>query len=156
MAVNINVVVLTGNLTKDPELRSLPSGTAVCSLRVASNTSRKDSSTGEWKDKPNFFDVTVWGGQGESTARYLRKGSKVAISGRLDWREWEVEGGGKRQAVQIVAEQVQFLDPAGNDDARADTAVAAAQEVANDDDNIPFLWDGCPSYEDRRSHVSRW
>jgi len=105
---NINRVVLTGNLTRDPELRSLPSGTAVCSLRVACNTRRK-SSDGEWVDKPNFFDVTVWGGQGESVARYLSKGRPVAVDGRLEWREWEAQDGTKRQAVDIIADSVQFL-----------------------------------------------
>ena len=72
-ATNINRVVLTGNLTRDPELRSTPSGTSVCSLRVACNTRRKDAS-GEWVDKPNYFDVTVWGAQGENCAQYLSKG----------------------------------------------------------------------------------
>jgi len=66
MAANINRVVLVGNLTKDPELRHTPSGTAVCSLRLAVNTRRKDSATGEWTEKPNYFDITVWGNQGES------------------------------------------------------------------------------------------
>ena len=108
-ATNINRVVLTGNLTSDPELRSLPSGTSVCKLRVACNTRRKDGSTGEWVDKPNYFDVTVWGAQGENCARYLSKGRPVAIDGRLEWREWETEGGGKRQAIDIIADAVQFL-----------------------------------------------
>src|SRR5438046_1263882 len=85
-ATNINRVVLTGNLTSDPELRSLPSGTSVCKLRVACNTRRKDGPTGEWVDKPNYFDVTVWGAQGENCARYLSKGRPVAIDGRLEWR----------------------------------------------------------------------
>ena len=109
-ASNINVVVITGNLTQDPELRHLGSGTAVCELRVAVNSRRKDGSTGEWVDKPNYFNVTVWGAQGENCANYLSKGRPVAIEGRLDWREWEAkEGGGKRQAVQIIANSVQFL-----------------------------------------------
>ncbi|HVS29449.1 MAG TPA: single-stranded DNA-binding protein [Solirubrobacteraceae bacterium] len=107
-ATNINRVVLTGNLTKDPELRSLPSGTSVCSLRVACNTRRKDAS-GEWVDKPNYFDVTVWGAQGENCARFLAKGRPVAVDGRLEWREWETQEGQKRQAVEIVADSVQFL-----------------------------------------------
>ena len=71
---NINRVVLVGNLTKDPELRHTPSGTAVCKLRLAVNTRQKDAQTGEWGDKPNYFDVTVWGNQGESCAQYLSKG----------------------------------------------------------------------------------
>jgi single-strand DNA-binding protein len=108
-ATNINRVVLTGNLTKDPELRSLPSGTSVCELRIACNTRRKDQASGEWTDKPNYFNVKVWGAQGENAARYLSKGRPVAIDGRLEWREWESQDGAKRQAIDIVADSVQFL-----------------------------------------------
>ena len=106
---NINRVVLVGNLTRDPELRHTPSGMAVCSLRLAVNTRRKDSSTGEWTEKPNYFDVTVWGNQGENCAQYLAKGRPVAIDGRLEWREWDAQDGTKRQAVEIIADTVQFL-----------------------------------------------
>ena len=105
---NINVVVTTGNLTRDPELRSLQNGTSVCKLRVAVNTRRRNAQ-GEWEDKANFFDVTVWGAQGENCATYLSKGRPVAIEGRLEWREWEAQDGTKRQAVEIVANRVQFL-----------------------------------------------
>ena len=105
---NINRVTITGNLTRDPEVRDLPSGTAVCKLRVAVNSRRKDQS-GQWVDKPNYFDVTVWGAQGQNCGTYLSRGRPVAIDGRLDWREWETQEGGKRQAVEIVAETVQFL-----------------------------------------------
>jgi single-strand DNA-binding protein len=108
-ATNINRVVMTGNLTADPELRSLPSGASVCSLRIACNTRRKNASSGEWEDKPNYFNVTVWGAQGENAARYLRKGRPVAIDGRLEWREWEAQDGSKRQATDIIADSVQFL-----------------------------------------------
>jgi len=107
-ASNVNVVVVTGNLTRDPELRHLGSGTAVCKLRVAVNSRRKDQS-GNWVDKPNYFDVTVWGAQGENCANYLAKGRPVAVEGRLDWREWEDQGGNKRQSVEIIANSVQFL-----------------------------------------------
>ena len=88
-STNINRVVVTGNLTHDPELRSAPDGTAVCSLRIASNARRKDATSGEWADKPNYLDVTVFGAQGENAARYLDKGRGVAIDGHLDWREWQ-------------------------------------------------------------------
>jgi single-strand DNA-binding protein len=109
-ASNVNVVVVTGNLTRDPELRSTPGGTSVCKLRVAVNSRRKDGQSGQWVDKPNYFDVTVWGAQGENCANYLAKGRPVAIEGRLDWREWEAkDGGGKRQSVEIIANSVQFL-----------------------------------------------
>ncbi|HXS46991.1 MAG TPA: single-stranded DNA-binding protein, partial [Solirubrobacterales bacterium] len=107
-ASNINVVVITGNLTKDPELRSTGGGTSVCELRVAVNSRRKEAQ--EWVDKPNYFNVVVFGAQGDNCANYLSKGRPVAVEGRLDWREWEAkDGGGKRQAVQIVANSVQFL-----------------------------------------------
>jgi single-strand DNA-binding protein len=108
-ASNVNVVVITGNLTRDPELRHLNSGTAVCKLRVAVNSRRKDGQSGEWVDKPNYFDVTVWGAQGENCANYLAKGRPVAGEGRLDWREWDDQSGNKRQSVEIIANTVQFL-----------------------------------------------
>ena len=107
-ATNINRVVLTGNLTRDPELRSTNSGTPVCGLRIACNTRRKDAS-GNWVDKPNYFDVTVWGAQGENCSQYLSKGRPVAIDGRLEWREFTDKEGNNRQAVEIVADSVQFL-----------------------------------------------
>ncbi len=108
-ATNINRVVLTGNLTRDPELRSLSSGSSVCSLRLAVNTRRKDNQSGEWVDKPNYFDITVWGAQGENCARYLSKGRPVAIDGRLEWREWQDKEGNKRQSIDVIADSVQFL-----------------------------------------------
>jgi single-strand DNA-binding protein len=108
-ASNVNVVVITGNLTQDPELRSTGGGTSVCEMRVAVNSRRKDQS-GQWVDKPNYFNVVVFGAQADNCATYLSRGRPVAIEGRLDWREWEAkEGGGKRQAVQIIANTVQFL-----------------------------------------------
>src|SRR4051812_14292786 len=108
-ATNINRVVLTGNLTRDPELRSTPSGMSVCSLRIASNTRRKDNASGEWVDKPNYFSVTVWGAQGENCARFLTKGRPIALDGRLEWREWQGQDGAKRESIEIVADSVQFL-----------------------------------------------
>ena len=150
--MNINRVILTGNLTRDPELRSTPSGTPVCSLRVATNSSRKDES-GQWVDKPNYFSVTVWGAQGENCARFLEKGRPVAVDGRLDWREYQDKDGNKREAVEIVADRVQFLGSrdgggeSGNgsrftpqSDVPADTAdfKAAPVGAGQSDDDIPF------------------
>ena len=143
MARNINRVIVVGNLTRDPELRHTPSGMAVCSLRIAVNTTRKDES-GQWVDKPNFFDVTVWGQQGENCAQYLSKGRPVGIDGRLEWREWEAQDGTKRQAVDIVADNVQFLG--GRQDGEGATYVTSGgpSETTADfpttptDDDIPF------------------
>lgn len=109
-AFSINRVVLVGRLTRDPELRSLPSGAAVCSLRVACNGARKEAD-GSWAERPNFFDVSVFGAAADSVAGHTRKGSRVGIDGRLEWREWEAADQQRRQAVSIVADTVQFLDP---------------------------------------------
>ena len=126
-ATNINRVILTGNLTRDPELRNLPSGMSVCSMRIACNTRRKGAS-GEWEDKPNYFDITVWGAQGENCARYLAKGRPIAIDGRLEWREYETREGQRRQAVDIIADSVQFLG--GRDDAGAGNGFSGAPAAA--------------------------
>src|ERR671933_2682696 len=123
---NINRVVLVGNLTRDPELRNTPSGTAVCKLRVAVNTRQRDGATGEWRDKPNYFDVTVWGNQGESCAQFLAKGRAVGVDGRLDWREWEAQDGSKRQAVEIIADSVQFIGGRGDGEGQPQFVPAGA------------------------------
>jgi len=148
MPVNINRVILTANLTKDPELRQTPSGTSVCKLRVACNTRRKDGS-GQWVDKPNYFDVTIWGAQGENCANYLSKGRAVAIDGRLEWREWESQEGQKRQAVEIVAESVQFLGD-GKNGGGQNSALSYAQGQAAPAENYagataPSGYGGAPS-----------
>ena len=150
MAGNINRVVLVGNLTRDPELRHTPSGTPVCSLRLAVNTRRKDES-GQWTDKPNYFDITVWGQQGENCAQYLAKGRPVAVDGRLEWREWQDQSGNKRQSVDIIADSVQFLGSreggenggrfTPQSDVPADTGDFQQAPVAaggSTDDDIPF------------------
>ena len=147
--MNINRVVLTGNLTKDPELRSLNGGNSVCKLRLAVNTRRKGQD-GQWTEKPNYFDVTVWGQQGENCATYLQKGRPVAIDGRLEWREWDDQQGNKRQAVEIIADSVQFLGGRGEDgggngsrftpesDVPADTSDFQRAPAGGSDDDIPF------------------
>ena len=101
---DINTVTVSGNLTREPELRNLPSGQSVCQLRIAHNDRYKDSS-GQWADRPAYFDVTIWSGLGEWMGRNLTKGQKVVVSGRLKWREWGEEGN-KRQAVEISADSV--------------------------------------------------
>ena len=144
MAASVNRVVVVGNLTRDPELRHTPSGTPVCSLRIAVNTRRKDAS-GQWADKANYFSVSVFGQQAENCAQYLAKGRPVAIDGRLEWREWEQDGN-KREAVEIVADSVQFLGSRGDGDGggggyiRADAPATPAGDFPSSptDDDIPF------------------
>jgi single-strand DNA-binding protein len=153
---NINRVIITGNLTRDPELKALPSGSAVCALRVACNGRRKNAETQQWEDQPNYFDVSVFGAQGENCHKFLSKGRGVAIDGRLRWREWTDQNSGqKRQSVDIIAESVQFLggrDDAGNGNGFSSTTRAAESDVPIDtgdfqsasvgsgaaDDDIPF------------------
>ena len=101
-----------GRLTRDPELRALPSDVSVCSLRVACNSSRRDAD-GSYQERPNFFDVSVYGASAESVSRYTRKGSRVAVDGRLEWRESETADQQKRQAVSVVGDTIQFLDSPG-------------------------------------------
>ena len=144
---NINRVILTGNLTADPELSTTPNGTSVCRLRLAVNRRYKDQSTGDWVDKPNYFDIKVWGNQGENCAQYLSKGRPVAVDGRLEWSEWESQDGGKRSKVEVVADTVQFLgsrsdNEGGGSGFRATTELTpdpvAFTGAAASDDDIPF------------------
>lgn len=119
MAGDINRIIVTGRLTKDPDLRSVADGgTSVCTLRIAVNGRRRNAA-GTWEDQPNFFDVTVWGAQGENCSKYLQKGRQVAIDGRLRHRQWQTPEGQNRSAVDIIAESVQFLG-GGRGDAAGD------------------------------------
>lgn len=116
MAGDINRVIVTGRLTKDPDLRSFPdSNNSVCTLRLAVNGRRRNSE-GQWEDQANFFDVTVWGAQGENCNRFLQKGRQVAVDGRLRHRTWQSPEGQNRSAVDIIADSVQFLG-SGRDEA---------------------------------------
>src|SRR3954468_12416446 len=141
---DINRVTLVGRLTRDPELRALPSGTSVLNLGLAVNGRQKDQS-GNWIDKPNFFDVKVFGAQAEMLANHLAKGRRIGVDGRLDWSSWEAQDGGKRSKVEVVAQSVQFLD-SRNDGADGGSFVpaGAAQSSSADfpssptDDDIPF------------------
>lgn len=116
MYPSVNVVVLTGYLTRDPELRSMASGSVACKLRLGVKSRTRDSQTGKFGTRPNYFDVVVWGAQGENCARLLSKGRQVAVDGRLDWREYEGRDGARRQSVSVVADTVQFLGPRSGDE----------------------------------------
>jgi single-strand DNA-binding protein len=105
----INHVVLLGRLTKDPELRSLPSGASVCNIRIACNSAHRDAE-GNYQERPNYFNVSVLAAYAESVNNYTRKGRRVAIDGRLQWREWETADQQTREAVSIAANSVVFLD----------------------------------------------
>lgn len=106
--MSINKVFISGNLTRDCELRQTQGGTAVLQMGVAVNERRKNPQTGDWEDYPNFVDVTMFGKRAEAVSRYVSKGSKVAIEGRLRYRSWEKDGQ-RRSKLEVVADEVEFM-----------------------------------------------
>jgi single-strand DNA-binding protein len=146
MAGDINRVTIVGRLTRDPELRQLPGGTSVLQLGVAVNGRQRDDA-GNWTDKPNFFDVKVFGNQADMLANHLSKGRRIGVDGRLDWSSWEAQDGGKRSKVEIVAQSVQFLDSrndggdaagGGNQFVPAGASQGSDADFSGADDDIPF------------------
>lgn len=119
----MNTIQLTGNLTRDPEVRNLPSGNSVCKMRLAVNSRKKVGE--EWTDHANYFDVTTFGNRAENDAKYLTKGSKIAVSGRIEYREWEAEDGTKRHGYEVLADNVEY--PA-KDSSKEPTAEEPAEE----------------------------
>lgn len=126
---NVNSVVIAGNLVRDPELRQIASGTSILEFAVAVNESRKNSS-GEWEDVPSYFDVKVWGTRAESLSRFLSKGSKVTVQGRLKQERWEKDGE-KRSKVVVIADNVE-LPPKGSGSSHSEPKPDPI------DDDIPF------------------
>ena len=120
---DINQLTISGNLTRDPELRNLPSGMSVCNIRIAHNERRKTQAD-EWVDVPAYFDVTIWGGLGDWIATNVAKGDKVVVAGRLRWREYEVDGS-PRQAVDITADSVVPITRSTSDEPAQEPAAKA-------------------------------
>ena len=140
--MSINKVVISGNLTRDPELRSTPNGTSVLALGIAVNDRRKNQESGQWEDVPNFFDVTVFGSRGESLSRFLSKGSKIAVEGKLRWSQWETPDGDKRSKVEIIADDIEFMSSRGEGGGgggyNAPSAPAPSGGTETFEDDIPF------------------
>lgn len=143
MAANYNRSILMGNLTKDPELRYIPNGSAVVNLRMAINRTYK-SQSGELKEEVTYVSVVVWGKQAENCAEYLAKGSPVFVEGRLQSRQWETEDGQKRSVLEVVADRVQFLarKKSGEGESPSSAGTAGLEESASvsagTEDDIPF------------------
>jgi single-strand DNA-binding protein len=148
VAASVNRVVIVGNLVRDPELRSLPSGTSVCTLRVAVNSREKRD--GNWQDYTSYFDVTVFGNQGDAAAQYLSKGRPVGVDGKLREDRWEKDGQ-KHSRIKVIADNVQFLggrrdgDGGGGESSEFQAPVGATFDTGGDvdfggdsDDDIPF------------------
>lgn len=107
--MSINKVLITGNLTRDPELRETPSGFQVLNFGVAVNDRKKNQSTGQWEDYANFVDCTMFGNRAASVSRFLGKGSKVAIEGKLRWSQWEAQDGSKRSKLEVIVDEIEFM-----------------------------------------------
>jgi len=155
---DLNRVTLVGRLTRDPELRHTAGGDPVCSIRLAVSSRARDEAGG-WGDRSNYFDVTVFGRQAETASTYLAKGRRIGVDGRLSWREWQAQDGTRRQSVEVIANDVFFLDsrgegggggggeyqqgggwsapPAGGGDLPVDRTDMQPAAPADDDD-IPF------------------
>ena len=140
MAASINQVIVSGNLTRDPELRATASGMPILAFGVAVNDRRKNAQTGEWEDYPNFLDVTVFGREAEWLAPKLSKGTGVVVSGKLRWSQWDVEGG-KRSKVEIIADNVKVLQrnsPADGQQQQYAAPQPGAPASIYADQDIPF------------------
>ncbi|MDO4533219.1 MAG: single-stranded DNA-binding protein [Coriobacteriia bacterium] len=106
--MSINRVIISGNLTRDAELRQTASGTSVLGFGVAVNDRRRNNTTGEWEDYPNFVDCTMFGQRAQAIAQYLRKGLKVAIEGKLRYSAWERDGQ-KRSKLEVIVDDLEFM-----------------------------------------------
>ena len=126
--MSINRVNISGNLTRDPELRATTGGTQVLSFGMAVNDRRKNQQTGEWEDYPNFVDCTMFGSRAEKVSRYLTKGFKVAVEGKLRYSQWERDGQ-KRSKLEVIVEEIEFMS-------RQQAAEPAPSDAYDED--IPF------------------
>lgn len=132
--MSINRVTITGNLTRDCELSATAGGTSVLKMGVAVNDRRKNQRTGEWEDVPNYVDCTLFGSRAEAVSRYLGKGSKVAIEGKLRWSQWEAKDGSKRSKLEVIVDEIEFMS-------KAENAEKKGSKPSGDDlfgDDIPF------------------
>lgn len=124
--MSINRVIVSGNLTREPEVRTTASGNPVMGFGIAVNDRRKNSQTGEWEDYPNFIDCTMFGARAQSVSRFLSKGSKVAIEGKLRWSQWETNEGQKRSKIEIIVDEIEFMSSISNGAQVPATASATA------------------------------
>lgn len=132
--MSINRVIISGNLTRDPELRHTAGGTSVMNFGVAVNDRAKNPQTGQWEDRPNFIDCTMFGSRADSVSRFLSRGMKVAVEGRLRYSQWEKDGM-KRSKLEVVVDEIEFMAP------RKDDAVKMAEDVFGvklEEDDYPF------------------
>lgn len=135
--MSLNVVCISGNLTRDPDLRTTAGGTPVLSLGIAVNDRRRNPQTGDWEDYPNFVDAILFGSRAEKLAQYLGKGTKVAIEGKLRYSSWEKDGQ-RRSKLEVIVDELEFMSKGQNGQKQYSPAPSqqAAQEIYASD--IPF------------------
>lgn len=126
--MSINRVNITGNLTRDPELRATAGGTQILSFGVAVNDRRKNPQTGAWEDVPNFVDCIVFGQRAEAISRFISKGSKVAIEGKLRFSSWETKDGDRRSKLEVIVDEIDFMSRQGQ---QVTSPAAEAAKVAD-------------------------
>ena len=138
-AMSINRVIISGNLTRDPELRSTASGLPVLGFGVAVNDRRKNQQTGEWEDYPNFIDCTMFGARAESLSKYLKKGTKVSIEGKLRWSQWEREGQ-RKSKIEVIVDELEFMSRPKSGEEAAQGPDASDGEAPSElyEEDIPF------------------
>ncbi len=146
--MSINRVIISGNLTRDPELRNTAGGVSILGFGVAVNDRRRNAQTGEWEDYPNYIDCTMFGARAESLSRILTKGMKVSIEGKLRWSQWEKkETGEKRSKIEVIVDELEFMssrnsDYSNNSGARSYNNATPAPSVEPTasvyDEDIPF------------------
>lgn len=128
--MSINNVTISGNLTRDPELRSTSSGTAVLEFSVAVNDRKKNQQTGEWEDVPNYIDCTLWGARAQAVEKYLSKGTKVAVSGKFKQQRWTKDGQ-NRSKIEVSVDEIEFMS-------RESATVSSEKLQEYADSDIPF------------------
>lgn len=136
--MSINRVLVSGYLTRDPELRTTAAGNPVMGFGIAVNDRRKNSQTGEWEDYPNFIDCTMFGTRAQSVSRFLSKGSKVALEGKFRWSQWETNEGQKRSKLEIIVNDIEFMSSRNDALASAPAPVPAPVTGVIYDDDIQF------------------
>lgn len=135
--MSINRVNISGNLTRDPELRVTAGGMGVLGFGVAVNDRRRNARTGEWEDYPNYIDCTMFGARAESLSRILTKGMKVSIEGKLRWSQWEKDGQ-KRSKIEVVAEEVELMQMRGDGEYGKHRSAQTKSAESVYDEDIPF------------------
>ena len=135
--MSINRVVLTGNLTREPELKRTASGVAILNFGIAVNDRRKDPQSGEWGDYPNFIDCTMFGTRAEAVSDYLHKGSKIGLEGKLHYSSWNDKQGNKRSKLDVTIDEIELLTPKDSKP-RNTTPDTQYPEASVYDDDCPF------------------